>query len=1794
MTSEQPSNYLPSPEESISIMCSVLNLVFDHSMEDPTPMEPEEYHRTRKQPQPKQQQPQQQPEQQEEEDLPIPLKVPVIRIFGPLLRDAKIGPLQSACLHIHGAFPYLLARPVMAGPDGSFLRRNLLLPTTNTTTNTNTNTNFIEGGQIDWDNPLSVERITESLQSTLEDAIQALDMERLLREENNQGHNGNLVAPKKSNEKKKKNSPVIRKISVVQGRGFFTYCPGPPAPFLKIEYYDPKLRWKVKLMLERGLQVPLAYHPDPTQYGHDDDEHMDEIPDVLKFNCYEAHIPYSMQVFKDWNLAGMSYLHIQRGKIRSSLREIPIIKYRIKSFDLEQDNPAVFLKVNTPTRYLWDGKGQEDDDYSYHYYHDPDFPSPPKVTNSDVEIDCTVYDLRNIDSVLKTLPTAEEERDRIQWRAVPSLQEIWRQERRRMAKLLSPEKDFLTPHPRDSTQKGYDPQPPPFTLNVKEGSERSGTRLACKGMRSLVRLTYGLEEEFDRALQQILQRHQKVIQQMDHDLIHHHHHHQRHPPNAKTSTTLKVTPAKGTTTIQNDDDDDVSNNKKKKNDVVLTPNFDDAIHALSSLGDGGSGRARRRPPKIPRTPSLGDAMNALVSMFHAGDDDDGNDDDGKKPPIMETPHHRLEPMKEDVVKEDTNSSREGTTSTTRIDRRESQISAILPWSHYPSSSQKERLQAATEEVVEGHHFIDPAYLSQRVDRGDSIFHDGGIDEDNFEECINPETLLPYEHWDFGVTRCRVCFTVDTDPVGIQRICGNHRSSCRRDGHQGFHDKDRIPPGCYKTISTGVFVDGIFDSTNVVYHDEEEDGKAFEKALDVMRVAIPNTQAAPDDDDRLVDTVSQLMRHKKGRRQSYGTQDWGGRLPTEVERPASPVVMDRHEDGSDSEREVEKGLSSSMPTKEYLRPASSSHSSPVQSKDINPPESFPSWISPVRLHAPSRHSVATTPNGNLYPMMSSTTTTTTICGVPFWLKRISRWNKSSSMALDSLSRQSAYVQPTRLPPTRRLLISWCKKKTGLGGAVTRKQTVPIQKEIMPALQIDSNSRKVVAFAHGHSVDATKTGGLDGGGHIEEAVWEPSQTWQQLSMTQQQQQSQGENMVVMELPPAQRLDTKEEVVKETTQFGESTPGVSSSDRSNSQTSSNPDPLEGIGAQGGRIHVQGGGTLKTRTRSTPKTPNKENVESNHDKAISSAAVVLPVDPLPAPISFMSVEIHVQCRTGVSRLDSKRISMSPDSSKDKIFSIVYVYGIDPGDGESLQVLERCCLFVKFEHETSEKAFLAKTMEASLPHSNLGTTALLHVECLDSEKKLLLRFSSLVTSRDPDMLLSWDPQSAGLGYMIDRTLVLNKNLESSKDQQSVEQLTTKPTAIDFVRLLGRTPFMASLPSSVTNEKNETSLADMDGPPKFKGSGLGADWDERVGAGTAAASIVGRLVFAGWKIVAEEVKHPNYSYLPAVTAAVLNKRIPQHDDLTLTQWYSMPSERWRVMNHRLNQAMATMLLFDALDIVGRAGEAARLSGVEFSQSFPGIRGSQYKVEGVLLRALQSLRSDERGSKEGRKILTTTTTTPRQKSSNAGSSNSGGVSASKPRRDDFRSQSQSPWKIRRGMVSDSTTLNNEDRHYFFFSPSKEDSDRQEALEVQALTLEPESGHYTDPVVVCDFTALYPSLVIAYNLCYSTCAGKLEYHSTREEMQIEGKTTGRLGPFKYPERRTATVLNYHFKSIEGNRSTDEGSKTEKANDRGYIAPTGTLYVAEDTLKGVLPQVLDEILTTRYVVSSCREHETSLYVH
>lgn len=51
---------------------------------------------------------------------------------------------------------------------------------------------------------------------------------------------------------------------------------------------------------------------------------------------------------------------------------------------------------------------------------------------------------------------------------------------------------------------------------------------------------------------------------------------------------------------------------------------------------------------------------------------------------------------------------------------------------------------------------------------------------------------------------------------------------------------------------------------------------------------------------------------------------------------------------------------------------------------------------------------------------------------------------------------------------------------------------------------------------------------------------------------------------------------------------------------------------------------------------------------------------------------------------------------------------------------------------------------------------------------------------------------------------------------------------------------------------------------------------------------------------------------------------------------------------------------------------------------------------------------------------------------------------------------------------------------------------------ATVIEPERGYYKDPIATLDFSSLYPSIMIAHNLCYTTLLrtamkDKLEYVS-----------------------------------------------------------------------------------------------------
>ena len=52
----------------------------------------------------------------------------------------------------------------------------------------------------------------------------------------------------------------------------------------------------------------------------------------------------------------------------------------------------------------------------------------------------------------------------------------------------------------------------------------------------------------------------------------------------------------------------------------------------------------------------------------------------------------------------------------------------------------------------------------------------------------------------------------------------------------------------------------------------------------------------------------------------------------------------------------------------------------------------------------------------------------------------------------------------------------------------------------------------------------------------------------------------------------------------------------------------------------------------------------------------------------------------------------------------------------------------------------------------------------------------------------------------------------------------------------------------------------------------------------------------------------------------------------------------------------------------------------------------------------------------------------------------------------------------------------------------------------LIMEPLSAFYSSPLVVLDFQSLYPSIMIAYNYCYSTCLGRVTNFKGRNKFGV----------------------------------------------------------------------------------------------
>ncbi|XP_034140698.1 DNA polymerase zeta catalytic subunit isoform X2 [Drosophila guanche] len=123
-----------------------------------------------------------------------------------------------------------------------------------------------------------------------------------------------------------------------------------------------------------------------------------------------------------------------------------------------------------------------------------------------------------------------------------------------------------------------------------------------------------------------------------------------------------------------------------------------------------------------------------------------------------------------------------------------------------------------------------------------------------------------------------------------------------------------------------------------------------------------------------------------------------------------------------------------------------------------------------------------------------------------------------------------------------------------------------------------------------------------------------------------------------------------------------------------------------------------------------------------------------------------------------------------------------------------------------------------------------------------------------------------------------------------------------------------------------------------------------------------------------------------------------------------------------------------------------------------------------------------------------------------------------------------------------------------SPSVQQRAHMRAPEYLALILEPQSRFYADPLIVLDFQSLYPSMIIAYNYCFSTCLGRVEH-------------LGGSSPFEFGASQLRVSRQMLQKLLE--------------HDLVTVSPCGVVFVKREVREGILPRMLTEILDTRLMV-------------
>lgn len=103
---------------------------------------------------------------------------------------------------------------------------------------------------------------------------------------------------------------------------------------------------------------------------------------------------------------------------------------------------------------------------------------------------------------------------------------------------------------------------------------------------------------------------------------------------------------------------------------------------------------------------------------------------------------------------------------------------------------------------------------------------------------------------------------------------------------------------------------------------------------------------------------------------------------------------------------------------------------------------------------------------------------------------------------------------------------------------------------------------------------------------------------------------------------------------------------------------------------------------------------------------------------------------------------------------------------------------------------------------------------------------------------------------------------------------------------------------------------------------------------------------------------------------------------------------------------------------------------------------------------------------------------------------------------------------------------------------------------------------------DFQSLYPSVMIAYNLCWSTCLGFID------DLFIAG--TKRLGVCEFTSPDIRALFGGKFEATE-----------EEIAKKILITPNRVAFVRKEVRLGIIPRIIQEFLATRIMIKRSLKH-------